>query len=51
MQSYVQNFSTNSMRLFNFSEVYIDRSPKKGGEKKSEKQPANSEAAAEEDKK
>ncbi len=51
MQSYVQNFSTNSMRLFNFSEVYIDHTPKKSGDKKTGKQPATGEAATEEDKK
>ncbi|MGL5891842.1 MAG: peptide ABC transporter substrate-binding protein [Bacteroidia bacterium] len=51
MQSYVQNFSANAMRLFNFSEVYIDRTPKKSGDKKNEKQPAGGEATTKEEEK
>ncbi|MCU0434954.1 MAG: ABC transporter substrate-binding protein [Bacteroidia bacterium] len=51
MQNYVKNFSQNPLRLFSFSEVYIDRTPKRDGDKGNDKKPASGEAKTEEQEK
>jgi oligopeptide transport system substrate-binding protein len=48
LQNYVKNFSQNALRVFNFSEVYLDHTPKKNGDKGKDSSPEKGEAKTEE---